>query len=51
MSEARITIRLTEDDSAWIKAQSEALGLDNEAAVVRMLVRQAFSAASTARPH
>jgi hypothetical protein len=41
MSEARITIRLTEDDSAWIKAQSEALGLDNEAAVVRMLVRQA----------
>jgi hypothetical protein len=41
MSDTRITIRLTEEDAAWIKAQSDALGLDNEAAVVRMLVRQA----------
>jgi hypothetical protein len=37
----RITIRLPEDDLAWIKSQSDALGLDNEATVVRMLVRQA----------
>ena len=41
MPPARITIRLPEDDLAWIKSQSDALGLDNEAAVVRMLIRQA----------
>lgn len=41
MPHTRITIRLPEVDLAWIKSQSDALGLDNEAAVVRMLIRQA----------
>lgn len=41
MPHTRITIHLPEDDLAWIKSQSDALGLDNDAAVVRMLIRQA----------
>lgn len=41
MADTRITIRLSDEDDAWIKAQSDALGLDNAAAVVRMLIRQA----------
>lgn len=41
MPDTRITIRLSDEDDAWIKAQSDALGLDNAAAVVRMLIRQA----------
>jgi hypothetical protein len=37
----RVSIRIDEEDAAWLAGQAHSLGLDGDAAVVRMLVRQA----------